>query len=68
MEDERLLKKCKEHGQDWVKISSYLPGHSESACRDRFINLTNDSLKGAWSEEEGKQLLRWHGIYGSNWS
>ena len=51
-EDDRLVKKCKEIGENWNKIALNFGGHTQDDCRERFIKLNNEHVKGAWSEDE----------------
>ncbi|KAI4898345.1 hypothetical protein NFI96_024572 [Prochilodus magdalenae] len=66
-EDQLLRKAVDKYGlKDWVKIRLEVPGRTDAACRDRYLNCLRDDVKrGAWSDEEVellKQLVEKYGV------
>ncbi|XP_053337482.1 snRNA-activating protein complex subunit 4 [Clarias gariepinus] len=66
-EDQLLLKAVKKYGcKEWWKIRLEVPGRTDNACRDRYLDCLRDDIKrGAWSDEEVellKQLVEKHGV------
>ncbi|XP_072521117.1 snRNA-activating protein complex subunit 4 isoform X2 [Salminus brasiliensis] len=57
-EDELLLKAVEKHGpKEWWKIRMEVPGRTDNACRDRYLDcLRDDVRRGAWSDEEVELL------------
>ncbi|TSM86001.1 snRNA-activating protein complex subunit 4 [Bagarius yarrelli] len=70
-EDELLLKAVKKYGcKEWWKIKLEVPGRTDNACRDRYLDcLQDDVKKGAWSDEEVELLKKLVEKYGvGKWS
>ncbi|CAJ1069368.1 snRNA-activating protein complex subunit 4 [Xyrichtys novacula] len=70
-EDELLLKAVSYYGEkDWWKIRLEVPGRTDGACRDRYLDcLKADIRRGAFDREEVlllKQLVEKHGV--GRWS
>ncbi|XP_076854166.1 snRNA-activating protein complex subunit 4 [Brachyhypopomus gauderio] len=70
-EDQLLLKAVEKFGcKDWYKIRLEVPGRTDNACRDRYLDsLREDVKKGIWSNEEVKLLKSLVEKYGvGKWS
>lgn len=70
-EDELLLKAVEKYGRkDWWKIRVEVPGRTDNACRERYLNSLQENVrKGTWSVEEVELLKRMVAKYGvGKWS
>ncbi|XP_007243989.3 snRNA-activating protein complex subunit 4 [Astyanax mexicanus] len=70
-EDELLLKAVEKYGRkDWWKIRVEVPGRTDNACRERYLNCLQENVrKGTWSVEEVELLKRMVAKYGvGKWS
>lgn len=58
-EDKKLSEAVSRYGIGrWAKISSAVPGRTDSQCRERYMNVLDPSLKhGEWSTEEDQRLM-----------
>ncbi|XP_064387571.1 uncharacterized protein LOC135335872 isoform X3 [Halichondria panicea] len=58
-EDEQLIKGVGVHGKKtWSKVCQYVPGRTQSQCRERYLNvLDSDLKKGHFTMEEDRILL-----------
>ncbi|KAJ0064144.1 hypothetical protein NL108_001037, partial [Boleophthalmus pectinirostris] len=56
--DENLKILVNKLGKDWKTISTFLPGHSEAQCMNRWTTCLDPVLvKGYWTEEEDQQII-----------
>ena len=68
-EDDILIVKAKDFGyKNWASVAAFIPGRSAIQCSARYKRIQPGLIKGAWTEEEDKQLLRLYNYYGKNWS
>ena len=68
-EDEILIVKAKDFGyKNWASVASFIPGRSAIQCSARYKRIQPGLIKGAWTDEEDKELLRLYNYYGRNWS
>lgn len=68
-EDEILIVKAKDFGyKNWASVASFIPGRSAIQCSARYKRIQPGLIKGAWTDEEDKELLRLYNYYGKNWS
>ncbi|XP_026862080.2 snRNA-activating protein complex subunit 4 isoform X2 [Electrophorus electricus] len=70
-EDQLLLKAVEKFGcKDWCKIRLEVPGRTDNACRDRYLDcLRADVKRGTWSAEEVELLKKMVEKYGvGKWS
>ncbi|XP_062873993.1 snRNA-activating protein complex subunit 4 [Trichomycterus rosablanca] len=70
-EDELLRNAVKKYGcKEWWKIKNEVPGRTDGACRDRYLDCLREGVKrGPWSDEEVellKKLVAKHGV--GKWS
>ncbi|XP_058492660.1 snRNA-activating protein complex subunit 4 isoform X2 [Solea solea] len=65
-EDQLLLQAVSRHGEkNWWKIRLEVPGRTDSACRDRYIDcLKAETKRGPFDEQERKLLLQLVEKYG----
>ncbi|XP_017546592.2 snRNA-activating protein complex subunit 4 [Pygocentrus nattereri] len=65
-EDQLLLKAVEKYGpKDWWKIRLEVPGRTDNACRDRYLDCLRDDVKrGAWSDDEVELLKKLVEKYG----
>ena len=58
-EDEILIVKAKDFGyKNWASVASFIPGRSAIQCSARYKRIQPGLIKGAWTDEEDKELLR----------
>ncbi|XP_072771412.1 snRNA-activating protein complex subunit 4 [Nerophis lumbriciformis] len=59
-EDEMLLRAVKRHGEkNWWKIRLEVPGRTDGACRDRYLDcLKEGTKKGAFDDDEQELLMK----------
>ncbi|XP_061339078.1 transcription factor MYB3R-5-like [Gastrolobium bilobum] len=56
-EDERLTVAVMLFGRKWIQVAKFVPGRTQSQCRDRYLNSLDPSLKwGGWTKEEDLRL------------
>ena len=68
-EDSKLLSLYEKYGKNWAAISKEMPHRTGKQIRDRFINgLDTRYKRGKFNEEEDKKILKYHKIYGNEWS
>lgn len=68
-EDDILIVKAKDFGyKNWASVASFIPGRSAIQCSARYKRIQPGLIKGAWTDEEDKELLRLYNYYGKNWS
>ena len=68
-EDDILIVKAKDFGyKNWASVASFIPGRSAIQCSVRYKRIQPGLIKGAWTDEEDKELLRLYNYYGKNWS
>ncbi|XP_039518035.1 snRNA-activating protein complex subunit 4 isoform X2 [Pimephales promelas] len=70
-EDQMLRNAVAKYGtREWGKIKAEVPGRTDSACRDRYLDCLQENVKkGPWSEEEVellKQMVEKYGV--GKWS
>ena len=58
-EDDMIRSKVAEYGQNWPKITEFLPGRSTKQVRERYLNNLDPLLKKElrWSEHEKEVLI-----------
>ena len=68
-EDQLLQEAVNKHGDgNWLEISNYLDGKSNSQCYHRWMKTIHPDIKrGRWSLEEDAALLLAVKAFGSNW-
>ncbi|KAL9247899.1 hypothetical protein vseg_021279 [Gypsophila vaccaria] len=68
-EDKRLKVAATLFGKSWHRIAQFVPGRTQSQCRERWVNILDPSLKrGEWTKEEDlklKEAVAEHGYYWS---
>ena len=58
-EDEVLRAAVQEHGEDWGKAASRLPGRTNTACRERYVRRLRPGISRApWTQAEVEALLQ----------
>ena len=69
-EDERFMKQIQICGtHNWKVIADYFPGKTAKHCRLRWHNHLNPEIRRiAWSPEEDRVLLHYHGMIGNKWA
>ena len=68
-EDDILIEKSKEYGyKNWALVAAFIPGRTAIQCSARYKRIQPGLVKGAWTPEEDKELLRLFKYYGKNWS
>lgn len=68
-EDRILIEKATENnGKNWSAVASCFEGRTAIQCSARFKRIQPGIIKGAWTENEDKQLLDLYKHYGKNWS
>ena len=68
-EDEILLEEAKKNNyRKWKEVANLIPGKSAIQCASRYHQIRPGINKGQWTNEEDKQLLKFHQIYGNSWS
>lgn len=66
-EDDILIVKAKDFGyKNWASVASFIPGRSAIQCSARYKRIHPGLIKGAWNDEEDKELLRLYNYYGKN--
>lgn len=55
--------------KNWKKIAQFVPGRTQSQCRERWLNCLDPSLNlERWTEEEDSKLLAAIAEHGHSWS
>jgi hypothetical protein len=54
--------------KNWNAIAEKLPGRSAIQCSARYKRIKPGLTKGAWTEEEDEQLIKFIKKFGKNWS
>ena len=68
-QDALLIQKVKEYNnKHWKTISSFFPGKTAIQCSAHYGRVRPGIVKGSWSKEEDKKLIKLHALYGNNWS
>ncbi|XP_050378629.1 uncharacterized protein LOC126795944 [Argentina anserina] len=69
-EDKRLIVAQMLFGsKNWNKTAQFVPGRTQSQCRDRYVNSLEPSLKcGEWTKEEDSRLIAAIEEYGYCWT
>ena len=68
-EDTKLISLYEKYGRNWEAISKEMPQRTGKQIRDRFLNSLDTRYKrGKFSEEEDKIILKYHKIYGNQWT
>jgi hypothetical protein len=68
-EDSKLLSLYKKYGKNWAAISREMPHRTGKQIRDRFLNsLDKKYVRGKFTEEEDKILLKYYKIFGNSWA
>jgi hypothetical protein len=69
LEDDKICELVRLHGDnDWLKISSALPGRTPRQCRERYKNyLYEPSTSNAWTFEEEWLLMQKFREFGPDW-
>ena len=68
-EDSKLLSLYKKYGKNWAAISREMPQRTGKQIRDRFLNsLDQKYVRGKFTKEEDKILLKYYKIYGNSWA
>ena len=68
-EDSKLLSLYKKYGKNWAAISREMPHRTGKQIRDRFLNsLDQKYVRGKFTKEEDKILLKYYKIYGNSWA
>lgn len=68
-EDSKLLSLYEKYGRNWAAISKEIHNRTGKQIRDRFLNSLDTKYKrGKFSEEEDKMILKYHKIYGNQWT
>jgi hypothetical protein len=67
-EDKKLLQLVNSIGENWYVIARYFPDKNWFACRYRYINKRNPSLKyGPFLPDETEQLIHYVKKYSKKW-
>ncbi|AEE76048.1 myb domain protein 4r1 [Arabidopsis thaliana] len=55
--------------QNWHKISQFVPGRTQTQCRERWLNCLDPKVnRGKWTEEEDEKLREAIAEHGYSWS
>ena len=59
MHSQKLIEGVGVYGKKaWSKVCQFVPGRSQSQCRERYLNVLNSDLKkGPFSKDEDRVLL-----------
>jgi hypothetical protein len=71
VEDRKLTKAVKKHGNDWVVVATMVPGRSNKQCRERWTYIldpsNNGKNAGKWKPEEDGKLTKAVKKHGNDW-
>ena len=69
-EDETLLRCVAQFGEhDWDTVAKYIPGRSNSKCRERYTNYIGPNVrKGNWTPEEDNMILQLQAQWKNKWA
>jgi hypothetical protein len=72
-EDAKLTAVVTEHGTEWARVASLVPGRSNDQCRHRWATCLDPTIdwtttrKGKWSGEEDAKLTAAVAVHGNDW-
>ncbi|KAK9691512.1 hypothetical protein RND81_09G201800 [Saponaria officinalis] len=68
-EDKRLMVAVTLFDKSWHRVAQFVPGRTQSQCRERWVNVLDPSLKRCeWTEEEDLKLKEAIAEHGYCWS